>query len=166
MLHKEISKMANHKKDYDVILRSKRESQKQRARLKKNIKVTEEDVRKIEELIKKEKENGVEKSIFRTKGNCMFMINKLLYNPRLIPRERLCFNYKFTNESCTGRLRDKRVISVKMKRINSRNVYRIKVNGKVKAKCIGQTKACEKIKELIGLPEGWDDEQGSARIFT
>lgn len=166
MLYKEISKMANHKKDYNSILRSKREEEKQRSYLKRNVKITIEDVKKLEELIRKEKENGVEKSIFKSKGNFMYMINKLLYNPHLIPRERLCFNYEFTNESCMGRLRDGRVISVKMKVVNNKKVYYIKINGKLRDKAVGQTKACEKIRDIIGLPEGWDDEQGSARIFT
>ena len=80
MLYKEISKMANHKKDYNSILRSKREEEKQRSYLKRNVKITIEDVKKLEELIQKEKENGVEKSIFKSKGNFMYMINKLLYN--------------------------------------------------------------------------------------
>jgi hypothetical protein len=53
-----------------------------------------------------------------------------------------------------------------MKVVNNKKVYYIKINGKLRDKAIGQTKACEKIRDIIGLPEGWDDEQGSARIFT
>lgn len=59
MLYK--NKMAKHKKDYNSILRSKREEEKQRSYLKRNVKITIEDVKKLEELIQKEKENGVEK---------------------------------------------------------------------------------------------------------
>lgn len=158
--------MAKHKTDYDSILRSKRECKKQRSYLKRDVKVTKEDIESLKELIKKEKENGVEKSIFKTKGNYMYMINKLLFNPWLIPRERICITYDFTKESCMGKLRDGNVIRVKMKKVNSKNIYYVKINEELKAKCIGQTNTCEKIKELIGLPEGWDNEQGSARIFT
>ena len=158
--------MAKHKTDYDSILRSKRECKKQRAYLKRNVKLTSEDIEKVEELIKKEKENGVERSIIKYKGNYMYKINKLLYNPWLLPKERICISYKFTETSCKGKLRDKNIISVEMKRIKSKNIYYIKINDELKNKCVGQFKACEKIKELIGLPEGWDDDQGSARIFS
>ena len=48
--------MAKHKKDYNSILRSKREEEKQRSYLKRNVKITIEDVKKLEELIQKEKE--------------------------------------------------------------------------------------------------------------
>ena len=158
--------MAKHKTDYDSILRSKRECKKQRSYLKRNIKLTSEDIKKVEELIKKEKENGVERSIIKYKGNYMYKINKLLYNPWLLPKERICITYEFTETSCKGKLRDKNIICIKMKRINSKNIYYIKINNELKCKCVGQFEACEKIKELIGLPEGWDDDQGSARIFS
>lgn len=158
--------MANHKKDYDSILRSKRESKKQRSRKKSNVKITKEYIEKLERLAKIEKENGVDKSIYKTKGNRMFMINKLLYNPYLVPSERLCFIYVFSNTSCEGKLRDGKIINIESNFVKSKNVYTIKINGEIKAKEIGQTNTCEKIKDLIGLPEEWDNEQGSARIFT
>jgi hypothetical protein len=162
--------MAQHKKDYESkILKNKTDSNKQRSTIKRNIKITQEDLDKLDELNRKEKLNGVEKSTFRYKGNYMFYINKLLYNPRLQPKERLCYHYQFTGDYVKGKLRNKDTIEVKAskgKYEGSNREYTILINGKIKAKIKGQKNAMYKVMEIIGLPKGWDYEQGSKRIFN
>lgn len=158
--------MSQHKRDYDTILRGKTNNNKIRSKGKHYKTITQKDVDKLKDLIEKEKQNGVAESICSRKGNKMAIINKLLYNPYLIPSERLCYRYKFTGTEVKGKLRDNRTIRVKQYFTKSRSWYIIKLEGKPKVKVIGQVRAKDTIQELIGLPEGWDYEQGSARIFT
>ncbi len=127
-----------------------------------SMKFFEENYYKVSQLVEEEFRNGTENIVKDYKNNKMYKINKLLYNPYLLPRERLCKEYYCTNTYIKGKLQNNDIIEVKCKKLDGKDRYLIKINGKAKKIITGSQKCVNNIKKLLGLDlRLWDDESGS-----
>lgn len=148
-----------HKKDYIRFLDTKGENYKVRGTIKRRKTLSKEYIERAERITKEERENGVHLYHQKKKGNKLYMINYLLYNPRLMPHERLCIKYKSDGMKSMGVLRDGR--KVKIKRIPGNKHEIIVIVGDEKKTVTGQFKAIDALYKMIGLPDTWDIKQGS-----
>lgn len=119
------------KHDYSKINRSKKEADKLTNKLKKDIKLTKEDIEYAEKITEEEKGSDIMKWASSYKGNKLKIINKYLYDPLVMPKERRCYKFKASETRCKGKLRDHRVVEVNFIQANNRKPqFFVKINGK------------------------------------
>ena len=134
-------------KDLNNPTRRKKEADKTRGYQKLGMTITNEEIKKMREVAKREKELGYMEYCKSYKGNKLSVINRFLFDTTLQPKERICYRYIATPERCKGKLRDKTIISVNY---TSDLKYELQVEGETKGIFKNQELTVEYIKKMIG----------------